>query len=160
MIYMKMKQKKLVQEQLDETLKQFSTLAAVNRPLKGWIRAIRDALGMNNRQLAQRLGVSNSRIPRIEKDEITGGLTLKTMNRVADELDCIFVYGFVPRTSLQETIRNQAVSVAKKRMKKLMHTMELEDQGLSSNENKKVLDSLVEEIINSSSAMLWENIDQ
>ena len=115
---------------------------------------------MNNRQLAQRLGVSNSRIPRIEQDEITGGLTLKTMNRVADELDCIFVYGFVPRTSLRETIRNQAESLAKKRFKKLMHTMELEDQGLSSNENKKVLDSLVEEIINSSSATLWEDIDR
>ena len=157
---MQKKQKKLVQEQLDETLKQFSSLAAVNRPLKGWIRAIRDALGMNNRQLAQRLGVSNSRIPRIEQDEITGGLTLKTMNRVADELDCIFVYGFVPRTSLRETIRNQAESLAKKRFKKLMHTMELEDQGLSSNENKKVLDSLVEEIINSSSATLWEDIDR
>ena len=157
---MQNKQKQLVQEQLDETLKQFSSLAAVTRPLKGWIRAIRDALGMNNRQLAQRLGVSNSRIPRIEQDEITGGLTLKTMNRVADELDCIFVYGFVPRTSLRETIRNQAESLAKKRFKKLMHTMELEDQGLSSNENKKVLDSLVEEIINSSSATLWEDIDR
>ena len=160
MIIMQKKQKKLVQAQLDETLKQFSTLAGVNRPLKGWIRAIRDALGMNNRQLAQRLGVGNSRIPRIEQDEITGGLTLKTMNRVADELDCIFVYGFVPRTSLRETIRNQAESLAKKRFKKLMHTMELEDQGLSSNENKKVLDSLVEEIINSSSATLWEDIDR
>ena len=157
---MQNKQKQLVQEQLDETLKQFSSLAAVTRPLKGWIRAIRDALGMNNRQLAQRLGVSNSRIPRIEQDEITGGLTLKTMNRVADELDCIFVYGFVPRTSLRETIRNQAESLAKKRFKKLMHTMELEDQGLSSNENKKVLDTLVEEIINSSSATLWEDIDR
>ncbi len=159
MVIMQNRQKKLVQEQLDETLKRFSSLTAVNRPLKGWIRAIRDALGMNNRQLAQRLGVSNSRIPRIEQDEISGGLTLKTMNRVADELDCIFVYGFVPRTSLQETIRNQAVSVAKKRMKKLMHTMELEDQGLSSAENKKVLDNLVEEVINSSSATLWEDTD-
>jgi hypothetical protein len=82
--------------------------------------------------------------------------------KVPDELDCIFVYGFVPRTSLQETIRNQAVSVAKKRMKKLMHNMELEDQGLSSrsNENKKVLDGLAEEVINSSSATLWGNIDR
>jgi predicted DNA-binding mobile mystery protein A len=160
MVIMRPKQKKLIQEQLDETLKQFSKLTMVSRPLKGWIRAIRDALGMNNRQLAQRLGVSNSRIPRIEQDEITGSLTLKTMHRVADELDCIFVYGFVPRTSLKETIRNQAVSVAKKRMQKLMHTMELEDQGLSSEENKKVLDNLVEEIINSSSSTLWEDIDQ
>jgi len=160
MVIMKNMQKKMIQEQLDETLKQFSTLSLVNRPLKGWIRAIRDALGMNIRQFAERLGVSNSRIPRIEKDEITGSLTLKTMNRVADELDCIFVYGFVPRTSLKDTIRKQAESVAERRMKKLIHTMELENQGLSVKENKKVFENLVEEIINSSSTSLWENINR
>ena len=156
MVIMQKKQKQLIQEQLDATLKQFSKLASVNRPLKGWIRAIRDALGMNIRQFADRFGVSKSRIYRLEQDEITGSLTLKTMNRAADELDCIFVYGFVPRTSLKDTIRKQAKSLAGKRMQKLIQTMELEDQGLSSKENKKVFENIVEEIINSSPKSLWE----
>ena len=136
---MKKKQKKIIREQLDDTLRRFSTIASVNRPMRGWIRAIRDALGMNMRQFANRLGVSKSRIPRIEQDEITGSLTLKTMNRVAEKLDCVFVYGFVPRTSLDDTVKKQASLTARKRMSRLMHTMNLEAQGLSSKNTKKHL---------------------
>ena len=149
------KQKKIFREQLDDTLNVFSSIASVNRPIKGWIRAIRDALGMNMRQFAQRLGVSKSRIPRIEQDEITGSLTLKTMNRVADKLDCVFVYGFVPRTSLENTVREQASIVAKRRMNRLLHTMNLEAQGLSSQDAKKTFNNMVDEIIDMPS-ILWE----
>jgi predicted DNA-binding mobile mystery protein A len=152
---MRKKQKIIIREQLDDTLSQFSTIVAVNRPMKGWIRAIRDVLGMNMRQFADRLGVSKSRIPRIEQDEITGSLTLKTMNRVADKLDCVFVYGFAPRTSLDDTVRKQASIVAQQRMNRLMHTMSLEAQGLSSKNAKKAFNNIVEEIIDSPS-MLWE----
>ncbi|MCD4720073.1 MAG: mobile mystery protein A [Desulfobacula sp.] len=152
---MRKKQKKIIREQLDDTLSRFSTIASVNRPMKGWIRAIRDVLGMNMRQFADRLGVSKSRIPRIEQDEITGSLTLKTMNRVADKLDCVFVYGFVPRTSLDDTVRKQASIIAQKRMNRLMHTMSLEAQELSSKNAKKAFNNMVEEIIDSPS-MLWE----
>ena len=155
MNYMRKKQKIIIREQLDDTLSRFSTIASVNRPMKGWIRAIRDVLGMNMRQFADRLGVSKSRIPRIEQDEITGSLTLKTMNRVADKLDCIFVYGFVPRTSLDDTVRKQASIIAQKRMNRLMHTMSLEAQGLSSKNVKKAFNNMVEEIIDLPS-MLWE----
>ncbi len=152
---MRKKQKKIIREQLDDTLSHFSILASVNRPMRGWIRAIRDALGMNMRQFANRLGVSKSRIPRIEQDEITGSLTLKTMNRVAEELDCVFVYGFVPRTSLDDTVKKQASIVAQRRINRLMHSMNLEAQGLSSKNAKKALNNMVDEIIDSSS-MLWE----
>lgn len=152
---MRKKQKKIIREQLDDTLSRFSSIASVNRPIKGWIRAIRDALGMNTRQFAERLGVSKSRIPRIEQDEITGSLTLKTMNRVADTLDCVFVYGFVPRTSLDDTVKKQASIIAERRMKRLMHTMNLEDQGLSSKNAKKAFNNMLFEIIDSPS-ILWE----
>jgi predicted DNA-binding mobile mystery protein A len=149
---MRKNQKKISREQLDDTLSRFSSVASVSR---GWIRAIRDALGMNMRQFANRLGVSKSRIPRIEQDEITGGLTLRTMNRVAEELDCVFVYGFVPRTSLDDTVKKQASIAAQRRMSRLMHTMNLEAQGLSSKNAKKALNNMVDEIIDSPS-MLWE----
>ncbi len=152
---MRKKQKKIIREQLDDTLSRFSTIVSVHRPMKGWIRAIRDALGMNMRQFADRLGVSKSRIPRIEQDEITGSLTLKTMNRVADKLDCVFVYGFVPRTSIDDTVRKQASIVSQKRMNRLMHTMNLEAQELSSKNAKKAFNNMVEEIIDSPS-ILWE----
>ena len=81
--------KKLILEQLNTTLKRFSAIKSVNPPRKGWIRAIRDALGISTRQLGDRLGVSKSRITRIEQDEVGGSVTLKTMRRMADAFDCL-----------------------------------------------------------------------
>ena len=148
--------KKLILEQLDTTLKRFSALRAVHPPPKGWIRAIRDALGLSTRQLGDRLGVSKSRITRIEQDEVGGSVTLKTMRRVADAFGCVFVYGFVPRTTLEDTLRNQARQVAKKRMLRVAHTMALEDQGLSEGEQKRAFETAVDELFRTMPKSLWE----
>ena len=150
------KQKKLILEQLDITLKRFSELKAVPLPKKAWIRAIRDALNISTRQLGDRLGVNKSRITRIEQDELSGSVTLKTMRRIAEALDCVFVYGFVPRKTLEQTVRNQAIRVAKKRMSRVSHTMALEDQELSAEENKKAFESLVDELVRTMPKSLWE----
>lgn len=148
--------KKLILEQLDTTLKRFSALKAFNLPQKGWVRAIRDALGISTRQLGDRLGVNKSRITRIEQDEVGGSVTLKTMRRVADALDCVLVYGFVPRKTLEDILRSQAMQVAKKRMSRVAHTMSLEDQGLSAGEQKKAFETAVDELIRTRPKSLWE----
>jgi len=96
---MKAKHKKLVREQLDETLKRFEPLKTLAPPGRGWIRAIRDALGMTGEQLAIHLHTNKQRIARIEQDEKPGKVTIKTLRSVAEAMDCIFVYGFVPSAS-------------------------------------------------------------
>ena len=153
---MKKDLKNLILEQLDTTLKRFSALKAVNPPPKGWIRAIRDALGLSTRQLGDRIGVSKSRITRIEQDEVGGSVTLKTMRRVAEALGCVFVYGFVPRKTLEDTLRNQARQVVKKRMLRVAHTMALEDQVLSKSEQRKIFETAVDELIRTMPKSLWE----
>ncbi|MDO9567651.1 MAG: mobile mystery protein A [Candidatus Desulfaltia sp.] len=153
---MKTFQKKLVVEQLSSTLNCFKILKTIIPPPKGWIRAIRDALGINGRQFAQRLEVNKSRITRIEHDEVTGNVTLRTMLRAAEALDCVFVYGLVPKTSLQDTIKKQANLVAKKQMMRVSHTMLLEDQGLSEKEKKKAFDNTVEELVQTMPKSLWD----
>ena len=153
---MKRDHKKLIREQLDTTLRRFSALKTVNPPRKGWIRAIRDALGISTRQLGDRLGVSKSRITRIEQDEVRGNLTLKTIRRMADALDCVFVYGFVPRKTLEDTLRGQAIQVAGKRMSRVAHTMALEDQALTKDEQKKAFEAVVDELVRTLPKSLWE----
>lgn len=153
---MRKEQKKLVREQLDETLSKFTIFKSIQRPSKGWIRAIRDALGINTRQLGAIIGVSKSRITRIEQDEVGGSVTLKTMRRVADSLDCVFVYGLVPRKTLEDTLKSQASYVAKKRITRVAHTMALEDQALSSKERKKAFDAVVDELVETMPKSLWE----
>ena len=147
---------KLVRKQLDAKLEHFRPLRETMPPRKGWIRAIRDALGMTGEQLAKRLGVSNKqRISRIECDEIEGNVTIKTMRRVAEALDCVFVYGFVPRSSLEQTVRNRAEHVAKKRMERVSQTMRLEQQGLFEKEEKLALSDATESLVANPHRTLW-----
>lgn len=153
---MKAKHKTLARRQLDETLKLFGPLKTVIPPRKGWIRAIRDAIGMTGGQLAQRLNVNKQRVSRIEQDEKLGKVTLKTLRSVAEAMDCIFVCGFAPRDSLEQTVRNQAKSVAKKRMARSNQMMRLEKQELSEEEKGKALKTLIGEIISTMPKSLWD----
>ena len=150
-----MNKKKLIREQLDASLQRLSTPLDVTAPPKGWIRAIRDALGMTAKQLANRLGVAQQAVARIEKEELAGSVTIKTMRRIAECLDCVFVYGFVPRTSLEETVARQAKKVAAQRLAQASQTMSLENQALSRRENEQALSDLVDELIRTLPSNLW-----
>ncbi len=153
---MKAKQKKLAREQLDETLKQFLTLKVIVPPRKGWIRAVRDALGMTGEQLAKRLDTNKQRVSRIEQDEKLGSITVKTLRNVAEALNCEFVYSFVPKQTLEDTVRNQARIVAKKRMDRSDQMMRLEKQELGLSEKEKLMESMITEIIEKMPRTLWD----
>src|SRR3984885_14996073 len=77
-------------------------------PPKGWVRAIRDALGMSGVQLAKRLKVSPQTVEAMEKSEAGGTIQLNTLKRAAEALDCTLVYALIPRTSLENTVNNRA----------------------------------------------------
>lgn len=146
----------IVRQQLDKSLRLFDSAKNVQAPVKGWIRAVREALGMSGKQLAQRLKVSQPRIPKLEQDELSGAVTLKTMRQVAEALDCVFVYAVVPRTSLEDIVRTQARKVAAERMQRVSHTMLLEAQGLSDEEQRASLDAAVEELVREIPKELWD----
>ncbi|MHC4552769.1 MAG: mobile mystery protein A [Planctomycetota bacterium] len=153
---MKAKYKKLAQYQLEQTLESFGPIKNVAMPQKGWVRAIRTALGMTGAQLARRVGVNRQRIARIEQDEKGGRVTLNTMQNVAEALDCEFVYGLVPRDSLKQSIRNQAKKLAVKRLARSNQMMRLEQQELSDPEKQQILEELVDEIIHAMPRNLWD----
>jgi predicted DNA-binding mobile mystery protein A len=153
---MNIKYKKLAREQLDQTLKQFAELKSVSPPGKGWIRAIRDGLGMSGKQLAGRMGVNQQRVARIEQDETAGKVTMRTLRTAADAMDCEFVYGFVPKGSLEQTIRSQAAAVAKKQAARSNQMMRLENQELDEKEKQKALHDLIEEIVQTMPKSLWD----
>ena len=154
------KYKKLVRQQLEITLQKFRPLFDISMPPKGWIRAVRDALGMNGRQLADRLNVTRQRVALIEKDELGSSATLKTMRRVAESLDCVFVYALVPRTSLEQTLHEQAKRIAKKRLARVSHTMMLENQELSETDQEQALNDMVKELIETQPSTFWDEHDK
>lgn len=152
---MQARHKLIIRQQLDKNLAGLKS-ANTQVPVKGWIRAIREALGMSGRQLAQRLKVSQPRIPRLEQDELTGSVTIKTMQQVAEALDCTFVYALVPRTSLEDTLRGQARMIAQDRIERAAHSMLLEAQSLSAEEQQKSLDSAIVELVRELPKELWD----
>ncbi|MDP8258762.1 MAG: mobile mystery protein A [Candidatus Aadella gelida] len=154
---MRKQNQKLVIEQLDNTLKQFGILRSVSVPQKGWIRAIRNALNMSGRQLAQRLNLSDrSSVTLLEQNEINGAATIRTMKNAAQALNCVFVYGFIPLTSLKDTIKKQAESLARKRIEKTSHTMLLEQQQISKDEEKKLYYDAINELLDNLPKSLWD----
>ena len=115
---------------LDSRFAALRRLPQAQRPPKGWLRAIRDALGMTTKQFGRRLGVSQPRIVELEQSEVSGGVTLKTLQRAAEALGCRLVYVLVPERPLAETLRERAELVAGGRQAAVEHTMSLENQSV------------------------------
>lgn len=147
----------IANRQLSEYLKSISNFKQINLPAKGWVRSIRDGLNMSRRQLANRLGLSTSRIQKLENDEVTGAVTIKTMRRTAEALDCVFVYALIPHESLEATLKNQALKKAKQYRNNVMHSMSLEDQTVNESANEYLLESLTEQLMTKSSRTLWDD---
>ena len=99
------------------------------RPPKGWIRALREAMGVSTGELAQRLHANRSLAPQQEKAEVDDRITLKSLRACAAALDCELVYAFVPRgTSIEETLAARARAAASRTVRRVEHSMALEDQ--------------------------------
>lgn len=141
---------------LDQRFSAFRSLKDVTRPGKGWIRAIRDALGMTTAQLARRLGVSQPRVIAIEKAEISKAITLKTLERAAEAVGCRVVYLLVPERPLEETVRSRARQVAEKQLETLGQTMRLEDQAVRSGKARDAMRAKLIEDLVSDPARLWD----
>ena len=95
-----------------------------------WVKAIRTALGMSQAELADRLGTTPSAAADLERAEREGGVTIKRLERVAEQLGCTLVYGLVPKTSLEGAVREQAQKRAAASLGYVGRTMDLEAQGL------------------------------
>lgn len=115
-------------QRLDERLSGFKTEDRLRPPPKGWIRAIRDALGMTGVQLAKRLGVRPQTVEAFEKSEASGSIQLSTLRRAAEALDCTLVYALVPNSSLEEAVNARARKIAIRDLARVAHTMKLEAQ--------------------------------
>lgn len=148
--------KKLIREQVDVKLKKLSSLLSPDIPESGWIKLIREALGMSTNALAKKVGLDQSRISRLESAEINGDLRLSSLKKVAEALDMKFVYGFVPKSSLEDIVYAQAKKIALERMAKVSHTMRLEAQDLSTEEEKNVLKDLIQKILIEQPKDFWD----
>nr|WP_295888465.1 mobile mystery protein A [uncultured Devosia sp.] len=113
---------------LDKKLRAFQPATDHQPPAKGWIRALRDSIGLSSAQLGNALGVRSQSVDDMEKAEASGGISLDTLRRVGRAMDCTLVYALVPNTSLETNVARRAETLARAAISGVSHTMALEDQ--------------------------------
>lgn len=112
-------------EQLDRTFAQFPDLQRLPQPKRGWIREVREVLGLSAQQLATRMGVSQPTVAKMELSEARGSVTLASLKKAAEAMGCRFTCAFVPRTSFEAVLQARAVEVAARLLDRVGHTMTL-----------------------------------
>jgi predicted DNA-binding mobile mystery protein A len=141
-------------EQLD---RRFGELGALpSRPPRGWIRAIREALGMTTAQLAKRMDVRQPRVVELEKAEVSGNVTMQSLERAAEALGCRVVYTFVPLKPLTTTLEERALQLAERQLSSVEQTMRLEEQAVDDDvQRRRTLKRLADELLQRP-ARLWD----
>lgn len=143
-------------QSLDQRLSPLRDNGALARPAKGWLRAIRNALGLTSDQLARRAGVSQYTVTKWEKSELQDSMSLRKLRVAAEALDCELVYALVPRKPLTEMVQHRAEAVADILLARGHHTMLLEKQGLSKVQLELEREYLIAELMQLKPARLWD----
>ena len=131
---------------LDERFKKIEPVSLYAAPARGWIKAVREALGMTTAQLAKRLKVKQPSVVALEQSEAKGTIELATLRRVAEALDCTLIFALVPRKPLEAMVRDRARTFARRRRQPVEHSMLLEDQKVKEQGAEALLDETVRDV--------------
>jgi predicted DNA-binding mobile mystery protein A len=142
-------------QQMDASLASWKAASLTAKPQAGWVRAIRDALGISGAALARRLGMSTAGLRKLEVAEANEVITLASLRKLAQALDCELHYALVPRTTLTQQLQDRAEAVAKAQLGPISHSMALEDQSVQGLWNKLQTDAVVKDLLEGSRRDLW-----
>ena len=122
---------------LDARLNRDASVASLQRPPKGWVKAIREALGMTTAHLAQRMGIAQSSVVTLEQSEALGRIRLDTLQRAASALDCRLVYALVPNQPLETLVQSRRRELAERQLAAVEQSMSLENQSVTDKEARE-----------------------
>jgi predicted DNA-binding mobile mystery protein A len=127
-------------------------------PPEGWLRTVRNALGMSGAELAKKMGVTRARVTQAEHAELAGGITLKSMQATAEAMGCRFVYAIIPPS---EHIEDIITAQARKKAMAIVGTasthMALENQKLPDDKIAWEVERLTREIAREMPPDFWRD---
>lgn len=147
---------KLKLKQTEELVKPFRPLVGAQAPRSGWVRAIREALGMSAQQLGTRVRVRRQTIENLERSEANGKITLDSLNRAAKALGCRVVYALVPEKPLEQMQRDRAREIAESVVRPVSHSMKLEAQSIGKREEQRQKVDLAQKLLQGNPKKLWQ----
>ena len=138
---------------LDEQLSRQVTFLL--RPQVGWLKTIRESLGMTLETFGSLLGVTRATAHQIEGAEVSESITVKRLRAAANALNCDLSIQLVPRQPLNTMVRERAYKLANEEFKWLNHTMVLENQGIYDKDASDFIDKIAEDLIERKDSRLW-----
>ena len=141
--------------QMDAALKPLREIAYPVRPSGGWARAIRGSLGMSGAALAKRLGMTTTGARKLEEAEANQVITLASLRKLAEALDCELKYSFVPKQSLEQQLKERAIKIASEKLRPVSNSMSLEDQSVLGASGQLQIELLAQELLDGSRRELW-----
>jgi predicted DNA-binding mobile mystery protein A len=144
---------------LESKLAHWQAVRPLGRPPSGWVKAIRESLGMTARQLGQYLGMSSPAVTKLEARERDRSITLRDLDRAAQVLGCRLVYALVPEDTLEQTLERQSRKAALRLTRKAEHHMKLEAQGVEPAETHAQMRVLAQMLRERLDSRLWEKED-
>jgi len=105
--------------------------------------------------LAKRLNIVPSTLKRLEDSEKENTITLGSLQRIADELDCELRYALIPRQQIADALKERAIDIAREHMKAINHTMSLEAQETSDETIEQQTKQFAKELIEGPRGNLW-----
>ena len=85
-------------------------------PKRGWIRALREPLGMSLEVLGARMGMTRQAAHRLEASEANGTISLNRLRDAADVMGCDVAIVFVPREDLETWVEARATEAARTKL--------------------------------------------
>jgi predicted DNA-binding mobile mystery protein A len=135
-----------------------ASVAGLKTPPEGWLRTVRSALGMSGAEVAKKMNVTRARITQAEHAELTGGVTLKSMQAIAEAMGCRFVYAIIPASGrIEDIITAQARKKAAAIVGTASKHMALENQKLPDDKIAKEVERLTREIAQEMSSDFWSD---
>lgn len=151
-----MNYQKLRLSQVDRNLAQAKSLFFNVPQYDGWIKTVREALGMSTRQLAKRLKASQSVVTSAERNELAHTITLAQLDKLANALGCKVVYSLIPETSLESMVNERAEAIAKSQVSMVQHTMRLEDQSVGNDFSEQQIYTIKQKLLEGKWSKLWD----
>ena len=143
-------------QQLEHTLAQVAPDALPPIPRSGWLRTMREALGMNSRQLASRVGIRVSTLLGAEKNEVAGTISMNQLKRVAAAMDCELLYFLIPREPLRSQIERRAEELANAGVASVAHSMAAQAQDAGDEFWEAQIAELKVELLRGRRSRLWD----
>lgn len=120
------------------------------------IRALREALGMTQQQLAGKVGMHQGDIANIEEGR-RKDLRVSTLQRIAEALQAEMPLFLIPKEEIAGLIERKALEKAKKLVASTSANMAMELQKPDSKILNAQVTDLKEEIIRKRRSILWED---